>query len=65
MIEGGAVAIPGSDAVSQDALNASAVEPFEDVRAHAKPFQLPEGRRCRSFFMSVRVLEAEELNQIA
>jgi hypothetical protein len=39
--EGGAVAIPSSDAASQDALNGAAVE----LRAHAKPFQLPERKR--------------------
>jgi hypothetical protein len=40
---GRAVAIPGSDATSQDALNGTAVEPFEDLRTHAKSFQSPEG----------------------
>ena len=37
------VAIPGSDATSQDALDAAAVEPFEDLRTHAKSFQSPAG----------------------
>jgi hypothetical protein len=31
---GRAVAIPGSDANSQDALDGAAVEPFEDLRTH-------------------------------
>ena len=43
MVGGRAVAIPGSDASSQDALNGAAVEPFEDLRTHAKSFQFPEG----------------------
>ena len=33
MIEGSVVAIPSSDAASQDALNGAAVELFEDLRA--------------------------------
>ena len=32
---GWAVAIPGSNATSQDALDGAAVEPFEDLRTHA------------------------------
>jgi hypothetical protein len=31
-----------SDATSQDALDCAAVEPFEDLRTHAKSFQSPE-----------------------
>ena len=38
-----AVAIPGSDATSKDALDGEAVELFEDLRTHAKSFQSPEG----------------------
>ena len=38
--DGRAVAIPGSDATSQDALDGAAVEP---LRTHAKSFQSPEG----------------------
>jgi hypothetical protein len=34
-----AVAIPSSDATSQDALNGAAAQHFEDLRAHSKPFQ--------------------------
>jgi hypothetical protein len=37
-----AVAIPSSDAASQDARNSAAVEDFEDLRAHDKSFQPPE-----------------------
>jgi hypothetical protein len=37
-----AVAIPSSDAASQDALNGAAIELF-DLTAHAKSFQPPEG----------------------
>ena len=43
-----AVAIPSVDAVDQDALNGAAVERFEDLRAHAKPFQPPEGEEALS-----------------
>ncbi|XP_070994384.1 aryl-hydrocarbon-interacting protein-like 1 [Oncorhynchus clarkii lewisi] len=46
VIEGGAVAIPSSDAASQDALNGAAVELFEDLRAHAKPFHLSKGEKA-------------------
>ena len=42
-VGGQAVAIPGSDATSQDALGGAAVEPFEEMRTHAKSFQSPEG----------------------
>ena len=42
-VGGRAVAIPGSDATSQDALDGAAVKPFEDPRTHAKSFQSPEG----------------------
>jgi hypothetical protein len=35
--------VPGSDATSQDSLEGAAVEPFEDLRTHAKSFQSPEG----------------------
>ena len=38
-----AVMLPGSDATRQDALDGAAVEPFEDLRTHAKSFQSPEG----------------------
>ena len=33
----------GIDATGQDALDGAAVEPFEDLRTHAKSFQSPEG----------------------
>ena len=33
-----AVAVPGSDATGQDALDVAAVEPFGDLRTHAKSF---------------------------
>jgi hypothetical protein len=36
MTEGSAVAIPSSDAACQDALDGAAVEPLEDLKAHAK-----------------------------
>ena len=35
--------IPGSDATSQDALGVAAVEPFVDLKTHAKYLQSPEG----------------------
>ena len=38
----GAVAIT----VSQDALDGAAIEPFEDLRTHAKSFQSPEVLSC-------------------
>lgn len=41
-VRGQAVSIPGSDATSQDALDGAVVEPFEDLRTHAKSFQSPE-----------------------
>ena len=34
---------PGSDAISQDALDGAAIEPFDDLRTYAKSFQSPEG----------------------
>ena len=37
-VGGRAIAVPGSDATGQDALDVSAVEPFEDLRTHAKSF---------------------------
>ena len=41
--DAGAVAIPGGDATSAlNALNGSAVEPFEDLGTHAKSFQSQE-----------------------
>ena len=39
-VGGRAVAIPGSDATSQDALDGAAVEPFEDLRTHVKYFSV-------------------------
>ena len=41
-VGGRAVAIPGSDSTSQDALDGAAEEPFEDLKTHAKYFQSPE-----------------------
>jgi hypothetical protein len=35
-VRGRAIAVPGSDATCQDALDVAAVEPFEDLRTHAK-----------------------------
>jgi hypothetical protein len=46
-IEGGAIAIPGSDAVSQNALNGAAAELFKDLRSHAKSFQHSCWKRAR------------------
>ena len=37
-VAGQAIAVPGSDATGQDALDVAAVEPFEDLRTHAKSF---------------------------
>ena len=42
-VGGRAVAIPGSDATSQDALDGAAVEPFADLRTHDKSFQSTKG----------------------
>jgi hypothetical protein len=54
VVGGRAVAIPGSDATSQLALDGAAVEAFEDLRTHAKSFQSPEGNRlCRAHFTTV------------
>ena len=40
----------------QDTLDGAAVEPFEDLRTHAKSFQSPEGNRfCRAHFTTVMV----------
>ena len=39
---GRAVAILSSGATCQDAPNRAAVQPFEDLRTHAKSFQSPE-----------------------
>ena len=47
-VGGRAVAIPGSDATSQDALDGAAVEPFDDLRTHNKSFQSPEGEQVLS-----------------
>ena len=41
-----AVAIPGGDAISQDALDGAAVELFEDLGSHAK--SSPEGEKVLS-----------------
>ena len=43
LCRGQAVAIPGSDATCQDALDGAAGERFEELRTHAKSFQSPEG----------------------
>jgi hypothetical protein len=43
VVDGGAFAIP-----SGDALTGAAVEPFEDLRAHAKSFQPLEGKEALS-----------------
>jgi hypothetical protein len=43
-----AVAIPGGDAKGQDALDAVAVEFFEDLGNHVKSFQFPEGEKALS-----------------
>ena len=42
-VRGRAVAIPGSDATRQGALDGAAEKPFEDLRTHAKSFRSPEG----------------------
>jgi hypothetical protein len=42
VVEGSAVAVPGSDVSSHDALDGSAVELLEDLKAHDKCFQLPD-----------------------
>ena len=43
LLGGRAVAIPGSDTTSQDALDGAAVEPLEDLKTHDKSFQSLEG----------------------
>ena len=43
-----AVALPSGDSASQDALNGAAVELFEDLMAHAKALQHPEGEEALS-----------------
>jgi hypothetical protein len=48
------VAIPGSDATSQDALEGADVGLFEDLRTH--PFSLLRGKKlCRACFSTVMV----------
>ena len=42
-VGGRAVAIAGSDATSQDALDGAVVEPFEELRTNDKYFQSPDG----------------------
>ena len=42
-VGGRAIAVPGSDATCQDALDVAVVEPFEDLWTHAKSFYFPEG----------------------
>jgi hypothetical protein len=37
-VGGRAIAVPGSDATGQDALDVAAVEPFEDLRTYDKSF---------------------------
>jgi hypothetical protein len=37
-VGGRAISVSGSDATGQDALDVAAVEPFEDLRTHAKLF---------------------------
>ena len=37
-VGGRAIAVPGSDATSHDAVDVAAVEPFEDLRTHATSF---------------------------
>ena len=39
---------PSNELASRDALNCTAVDIFEDLRAHAKPFQPPEGEELLS-----------------
>ena len=42
--------------VMQPTLGGAAVEPFEDLRTHAKSFQSPEGKRfCRALLTTVLV----------
>ena len=40
------VAIPGSDATGQDALDGAGVELFEDLGTRAKSFQSPDGEKA-------------------
>ena len=47
-VGGRAVAIPGSDATSQDDLDGAAVELFENLGIHDKSFQSPEGEKVLS-----------------
>ena len=41
-------ALPGGDATGQDALDGAAVEPFEELGAHAKSVQSPKGENVNS-----------------
>ena len=43
-----AIDIPDGDATGQDALDDSAVKPFEDRGTHDKYFQSPEGEKVLS-----------------
>jgi hypothetical protein len=40
VVGGRAIAVPGSDATSQNALDVAAVESFDDLRTHAKSFSI-------------------------
>ena len=40
------VAVPSGDTARQDAPDGAAVERFEDLRAHAKSLQPPEGEEA-------------------
>ena len=57
MVIGRAIAIPGSDATSQDALDVASVERFEDLRTHAKSLYsfLRGNGLCRALFTTVLV----------
>ena len=52
------VAISGSDATHQDALNGAAVKPFEDLRTHAKYFQSPEGEWVFTITSSIQLFSS-------
>ena len=49
MVRCRAVAIPGGDAIGQDALDGDAVELSEDLGTHAKSFQAPEEEKVLSY----------------
>jgi hypothetical protein len=63
-MEGSGIAVPSSDAASRDALNGTAVERFEDVRAHAKTTRILHNREHFSIFSDLYTEEVEALDSL-